>query len=72
MFYWSTIFLLIAGVSAFVGMSGLAGISGQEAWGLFLASVMLAVLSLLLSRKPDSASPRGGLRRDPRRNPQDV
>jgi len=64
MFYWSAIFLLIAGVSVFVGVSGFAGISGQEVWGLFLASIVLAMLAALLGRKQDSAPRHSRVSRD--------
>jgi len=54
MLYWSAIFLLIACAAGYMGISGAAGVSGQDAWGLFLASAVLAVLSLLLSDRREA------------------
>ncbi|MDB5976833.1 MAG: hypothetical protein JWR07_3593 [Nevskia sp.] len=71
MFYWSVIFLLIACMSGYMGMSGVAGISGPTAWGLVLASLVLAALSALLTRKPEAALQRG-LRSASQRNLEDA
>jgi len=72
MFYWSTVFLLIACISAFMtGLNGLAGVSGQLACGLCLAAMLLAVLSLLLTRQQDPV-PLHRAGRESRRNLKDV
>jgi uncharacterized membrane protein YtjA (UPF0391 family) len=70
MFYWSVIFLLIACMAGYMGMSGVAGISGPTAWGLVLTSLVLAALSVLLTRKPESAPQRSF--RATRRNLEDA
>ena len=67
MFYWSVIFLLIACMAGYMGMSGVAGISGPTAWGLVLVSLALATLSALLTRKVDVA-PQRSLRSASQRN----
>ncbi|WP_029922027.1 DUF1328 family protein [Nevskia soli] len=71
MHYWSVIFLLIACMAGCMGMSGVAGISGPTAWGLALASLVLAALSILLSRKPEDAQQRS-FRSPSQRNLEDV
>lgn len=71
MFYWSVIFLLIACMAGYMGMSGVAGISGPTAWGLVLASLVLAALSALLMRKPEAA-PQRSFRGATRRNLEDA
>ena len=71
MFYWSTVFVLIACFSGFMGLSGMAGVSGQMAWGLCLTAVVLALLSLLLSSKQDPA-PLRGAGRESRPNLKDI
>ncbi len=66
MLYWSAIFLLVACAAGFMGITGVAGVSAQDAWGLFLASAVLAVLSLLLSHKREGVPLRNrNFRRDP-------
>ncbi len=71
MHYWSIAFALIACATVVMGLNGLAGLSAPAAWGLFLTSVVLAVLSQLLRQKQDSA-PLAPPRRDAARKFGDV
>lgn len=73
MLYWAAVFMLVACAAGYMGISGMAGISAQEAWGLFLASAVLAVLSLLLSHRREVEPPRNSsVRRDSSGNLSDV
>lgn len=72
MFYWSAAFVVIACAAAFMGINGLAGISAQAAWGLFLASAILALLTLLLSRRQPDGLPPVKVKRDPSRKLGDI
>lgn len=51
MFYWSAVFLVIAIVAALFGVTGVAGLSKEIAWMLFLVGLVLAVISMLLGRR---------------------
>jgi uncharacterized membrane protein YtjA (UPF0391 family) len=51
MFYWAAIFLVIAIVSALFGLGGVAGLSQQIAWILFLVGLVLAIVSFVLGRR---------------------
>jgi uncharacterized membrane protein YtjA (UPF0391 family) len=61
--YWTVAFLLLALIAGVMGLSGLGGLSLLSASGLFLAGVILALLSSLLAQKPDPARQAG-----PRKN----
>jgi uncharacterized membrane protein YtjA (UPF0391 family) len=52
MLYWSAMFLLLALGAGAAGVSGIAGISTSVACGLFLLGAVMAVIALLLERKP--------------------
>lgn len=51
MFYWAAVFLVIAIVAAVFGFGGVAGISQEIAWVLFIAGLVLAVVSFVLGRR---------------------
>jgi uncharacterized membrane protein YtjA (UPF0391 family) len=51
MFYWAAVFLVIAIVAALFGLGGVAGISQEIAWLLFVAGLILAVVSFLIGRR---------------------
>ena len=51
MFYWAAIFLVISIVAAVFGLGGVQGISQQIAWLLFLAGLILAVVSFVAGRR---------------------
>jgi uncharacterized membrane protein YtjA (UPF0391 family) len=51
MFYWAAVFLVIALVAAFLGFSGIAGLSMNVAWILVVAGLVLAVVFFLKGRR---------------------
>jgi uncharacterized membrane protein YtjA (UPF0391 family) len=51
--YWTALFLVLALFAGVMGLSGLGGLSLLSACGLFLAGLILALLSLLLAQKPE-------------------
>jgi uncharacterized membrane protein YtjA (UPF0391 family) len=51
MFYWAAVFLVIAIVAAVLGLGGVAGMSQQIAWMLFLAGLVLAAVSFIAGRR---------------------
>jgi len=52
MIYWAAVFLVIALVAAFLGFSGIAGLSMNIAWILFIVGVILAVIFFVIGRRP--------------------
>lgn len=52
MFSWAVTFLIIALVAAVFGFSGIAGTATNIAWILFVVGLVLAVVFLLLGRRP--------------------
>ena len=52
MIYWAAVFLVIALVAAFLGFSGIAGVSMNIAWILFIVGVILAVIFFVMGRRP--------------------
>jgi uncharacterized membrane protein YtjA (UPF0391 family) len=52
MIYWAAVFLVIALVAAFLGFSGIAGLSMNIAWILFIVGLILAVVFFLIGRRP--------------------
>ncbi|MEZ5651754.1 MAG: DUF1328 domain-containing protein [Burkholderiaceae bacterium] len=52
MFYWAAIFLVIGLVAMLLGAGGVAGISMQIAWVLFIIGLILAVVFFVLGRRP--------------------
>lgn len=52
MLYWAAVFLIIALVSALLGFSGIAGLSMNIAWILFIVGLVLAVIFFVAGRRP--------------------
>jgi uncharacterized membrane protein YtjA (UPF0391 family) len=52
MIYWAAVFLVIALVAAFLGFSGIAGVSMNIAWILFIVGLILAVIFFVVGRRP--------------------
>jgi len=52
MIYWAAVFLVIALVAAFLGFSGIAGLSMNIAWILFIVGLILAVIFFVVGRRP--------------------
>jgi uncharacterized membrane protein YtjA (UPF0391 family) len=52
MLYWAAVFLIIALVAAFLGFSGVAGLSMNIAWILFVVGLILAIVFFVLGRRP--------------------
>jgi uncharacterized membrane protein YtjA (UPF0391 family) len=51
MIYWAAVFLIIAIVSGLLGLGGVAFISQEIAWILFVVGLILAVVSFVLGRR---------------------
>jgi uncharacterized membrane protein YtjA (UPF0391 family) len=51
MLYWAAVFLIIAIVAGLLGIGGVAIISKQIAWILFVIGLILAVVTFLLGRR---------------------
>lgn len=47
MFYWAAVFLVIALAAAVLGFGGIAGVSSNIAWVLFVVGLILAVVMFL-------------------------
>ena len=52
MIYWAAVFLVIALVAAFLGFSGIAGVSMNIAWILFIVGLIVAVIFFIMGRRP--------------------
>jgi uncharacterized membrane protein YtjA (UPF0391 family) len=52
MIYWAAVFLVIALGAAFLGFSGIAGLSMNIAWILFVVGLVLAVIFFIVGRRP--------------------
>jgi uncharacterized membrane protein YtjA (UPF0391 family) len=51
MLYWAAVFLVIALVAGVLGLGGVAVISKEIAWILFLVGLVLAVIAFFLGRR---------------------
>jgi len=51
MIYWAAVFLIIAIVAGVLGLGGVAFMSQEIAWILFVVGLILAVVSFLLRRR---------------------
>ena len=51
MIYWAAVFLVIALVAAFLGFSGIAGVSMNIAWILFIVGLIVAVIFFIMGRR---------------------
>ncbi len=52
MFHWAAIFLVIGVVALLLGFGGVAGVSMQMAWILFVIGVIAAVVFFFVGRRP--------------------
>lgn len=52
MIYWAAVFLVIAVVAALLGFTGVAGMSMNIAWILFVVGLILAVVFFVMGRRP--------------------
>ena len=52
MLYWALIFLIVAIVAGVLGFTGVASISANIAWALFVIGLILAVVFFVLGRRP--------------------
>lgn len=52
MLYWAAVFLVIALVAGLFGFAGIAGTAVNIAWILFVVGLILALVFLLLGRRP--------------------
>jgi uncharacterized membrane protein YtjA (UPF0391 family) len=52
MLYWAAVFLIIGLVAAVLGFSGVAGMSMNIAWILFIIGLILAVVFFVMGRRP--------------------
>lgn len=50
MFYWAAVFLIIGLVSLVLGFGGVAGMSMQIAWILFIVGLIIAVILTIRGR----------------------
>ena len=51
MFYWAAVFLIIAVCAAVLGLGGIAGISANIAWVLFIVGLIAAVIFFVAGRR---------------------
>lgn len=51
MFYWAAIFLVIGIVAMIFGAGGIAGLSMDIAWILFILGIILAVVFFVMGRR---------------------
>ena len=52
MFYWAAVFLVIGLVAMLLGAGGVAGLSMNIAWVLFIIGLVLAVIFFVMGRRP--------------------
>jgi len=52
MFYWAAVFLVIGVVALLFGFGGIAGMSMNIAWILFIVGLIVAVVFMILGRRP--------------------
>ena len=52
MFYWAAVFLVIGLVAMLFGAGGIAGVSMDIAWVLFIIGLVLAVVFFIMGRRP--------------------
>lgn len=49
---WAAVFLVIGIIAGILGLTGIAGISVQIAWILFVVGLILAVVFFIVGRRP--------------------
>lgn len=54
MLSWAATFLVIGIIAAVLGLTGIAGISVQIAWILFVVGLVLAIVFFIAGRRPPS------------------
>lgn len=52
MLKWALIFLIVALVAAALGFGGVAGLSMEIAWVLFVVGLIIAAVLFIMGRKP--------------------
>lgn len=52
MLYWAAVFLVIALVAGVLGFGGIAGLSSNIAWVLFVVGLIVALVLFLRGRAP--------------------
>jgi uncharacterized membrane protein YtjA (UPF0391 family) len=52
MFYWAAIFLVIALVAKTPSLTGVAGLSANIAWVLFIVGLVVALIFFIRGRRP--------------------
>ncbi len=52
MLYWAAVFLVVALIAAVLGFAGIAGLSMNIAWILFVVGLILAVIFFVMGRRP--------------------
>ena len=52
MLYWAAVFLVVALIAAVLGFSGIAGLSMNIAWILFVVGLILAIVFFVMGRRP--------------------
>ena len=52
MIYWAAVFLVIAIVAMLLGAGGVAGVSMNIAWILFVVGIILAIVMFVMGRRP--------------------
>ena len=52
MLYWAAVFLVISLLAAVLGFSGIAGLSMNIAWILFIVGLILAIVFFVVGRRP--------------------
>lgn len=52
MLSWAALFLVIGIIAGILGLTGVAGISVQIAWILFVVGLILAIVFFIMGRRP--------------------
>ena len=52
MVYWAAVFLVIGLVAMLLGAGGVAGLSMNIAWILFVVGIVMAIVFFVLGRRP--------------------
>lgn len=52
MLNWALLFLVVAIIAGALGLGGVAAVSSEIAWGLFVVGLILAIIFFVLGRRP--------------------
>ncbi len=52
MIYWAAVFLVIGLVAMVLGLGGVAGMSMNIAWILFVVGIIFAIVMFVMGRRP--------------------